>query len=180
MIYVAPIHNPVPGAIAHLTERLHEIFGVPVVDRSPMFDPRIAFDRSRRQYNSTTLLVEMLKRLPSTDAKLIGVTDVDLFIPVLTFVFGEAQLDGNVAITSSYRLRNSFYGLPDNPELLMERLEKESVHELGHTFNLTHCGHYGCVMHSTSSVEEVDLKGVDFCDRCRQRLVVALLRPRTE
>jgi predicted Zn-dependent protease len=29
-------------------------------------------------------------------ANILGVTDVDLFVPVLTFVFGEAQVSGSL------------------------------------------------------------------------------------
>jgi archaemetzincin len=91
---------------------------------------------------------------------------VDLFIPVLTFVFGQAQLDGPGAVVSTYRLRSEFYGLPGDEGMLVERAIKECVHELGHSFGLVHCQDYGCVMHASSSVDEVDIKGADFCRRC--------------
>ncbi|MEE9271047.1 MAG: hypothetical protein V3V49_12390 [Candidatus Krumholzibacteria bacterium] len=96
--------------------------------------------------------------------------DADLFIPVLTFVFGEAQLNGRAAVASMYRLRDSFYGLPDDRNRLIERLQKEAVHELGHVFNLAHCNNYSCVMHASNGVEEVDLKKVTFCRGCRNDL----------
>jgi archaemetzincin len=116
------------------------------------------------------ILAELLGRLPSPDAKLIAVTDVDLYIPVLTFVFGEAQLKGAVAVASSHRLHNSFYGLPEDDGLFLSRLEKEVVHELGHTFNLKHCENYSCVMHSSTYVEDIDLKKPEFCGECRNRM----------
>lgn len=168
-ICVAPINNPVTGALDFLTERLSARFDTKVTVLDPGLEPRIAFDEARRQYNSTILLAELSKELPSPDAKVVGLTDADLYIPVLTFVFGEAQLDGNVAIVSSHRLHNSFYGLPDDRTLTLERLEKEVVHELGHTFSLTHCRDFNCVMCASSSVEEIDLKGPDFCRTCRAR-----------
>jgi len=170
MIYVAPLHNPIAGVVRHMSQRLHEVFDTPVARFEPAFDPELAFDAARQQYNSKPLLSALAAELPAPDAKLIAITGFDLFIPVLTFIFGEAQLNGSVAIASSYRLRESFYGLPDNPALTLERLEKEVVHELGHTFNLTHCGNYQCVMHSSSGVEEVDLKKVAFCQSCATAL----------
>jgi archaemetzincin len=91
---------------------------------------------------------------------------MDLYIPVLTFVFGEAQLTNGGAVVSAHRLRQEFYGMPSDTELLQERLLKESLHELGHTYGLRHCPDYSCVMSSSNGVERIDLKGADFCPNC--------------
>ena len=68
---------------------------------------------------------------------MLGVTDRDLFIPILTYVFGEAQLGGRAAVVSTARLVEDveLFG----PQLLVERLAKEAVHEVGHAFGLLHC-----------------------------------------
>jgi archaemetzincin len=89
-----------------------------------------------------------------------------LYVPVLTYVFGEAQLDGRCAVISFHRLDETFYGFPPNPRLLEERLHKEAVHELGHTYGLLHCQRYDCVMHSSMAVEEVDVRPINFCSEC--------------
>ena len=65
--------------------------------------------------------------------RLLGITQLDLYIPILTFVFGEAQLGGASAVVSYHRLQQEFYGLPQDRDLLANRLLIESVHELGHT-----------------------------------------------
>lgn len=92
--------------------------------------------------------------------------EVDLFIPILTFVFGQAQLGGRVALMSAHRLHPQFYGLPEDKKLFYSRCEKEANHELGHTRGLTHCRSYDCVMHVCNSVEQVDLKRSSFCATC--------------
>lgn len=166
-IYLAPIRLPVGGAVEHMLRRIPERVGIPSALLAARVDTGKAVHSSRRQYNSTVLLSELLSNVPSEDVKLVGITDVDLYIPVLTFVFGEAQLGGVVAVASSHRLHNSFYGLPEDEGLLLERLEKEIVHELGHTFGLKHCEDYSCVMHSSTFVEDIDLKGPTFCRSCR-------------
>ena len=133
-------------------------------------DPEFAFHSQRRQYHSTEILREMEKSAPQDSWRLLGVTTHDLYMPILTFVFGEAQLNNTCAVVSSHRLRQEFYGLPASPDRLRERLLKEAVHELGHTFGLTHCRDYDCVMAASHAVERIDLKGSHFCAACSSRV----------
>jgi archaemetzincin len=129
-----------------------------------------AYDVVRTQYYSTRLLERLLERRADDNTKLLGVADVDLFIPPLSFVFGEAQFDNPASIISVHRLRQQFYGLPEDLDLLYLRTEKEAVHELGHSFGLIHCRDYRCVMFLSYSVEDIDLKSPTFCPKCRAAL----------
>ena len=124
-------------------------------------------DRARNQYYSTAILQQM-KPLAEEGVRLLAVTSLDLYVPVLTFVFGEAQLGGTCAIVSTRRLREEFYGLLPREDLLQERLLKEAVHELGHTFGLRHCDDWRCVMTSSHAVERLDVKTAEFCYSCRK------------
>ena len=153
-----------------LAARLQATFGLDVHVRPPWFDPEIPFDPSRGQYNSTLFLAQILKGLREEPRRVLGVTSVDLFIPVLTFVFGEAQLSGRAAVVSTHRLRTEAYGLEPDEALLGERLDKEAIHELGHTYGLIHCASTRCVMRSSTYVEEIDLKSAEFCPSCRAAL----------
>ena len=94
---------------------------------------------------------------------------MDLFIPILTYVFGEARIGGRVAIFSATRLKQEFYGLPQDQVLFYERCEKEALHELGHTFGLVHCPFYDCVMHYSNSIEDVDVKNATWCRDCAEK-----------
>ncbi len=135
-----------------------------ILDRR--LDPDFAYHPERQQYYST----EILSRLESAVApgcwRLLAVTAADLYMPILTFVFGEAQLNNTCAVVSLHRLRQEFYGLPSDGALLRQRLLKEAVHELGHTLGLTHCRDYDCAMAPSHSVEWIDLKGEGFCNEC--------------
>lgn len=133
----------------------------------PIPVPPESFEARRNQYYSTKILKEMLGDVPQDALKLLGVTDEDLCIPILTYVFGEAQVGGTAIVVSLARLRQEHYGLtPDRP-LLLERLRKESLHELGHTFGLIHCPLRECVMYLSNTVVDVDTRGGDFCRGCR-------------
>jgi archaemetzincin len=137
--------------------------------RAEPIDISFAFDPARRQYHSTTVLSK-LQRMNPEDTRRLGVTGLDFYVPVLTFVFGEAQIPGRCAVISAHRLREEFYGLPPNPRLLRERLTKAALHELGHTFGLQHCSNWQCVMASTHAVERLDLKAAAYCRACRRFL----------
>jgi archaemetzincin len=132
--------------------------------------PEFAFDFQRRQYWSTPILERLEAMRPAAADRVLGVAEVDLFIPILTFVFGEALLNRPPALISLHRLRPSFYGLPDDPGLTLERARREAVHELGHTFGLVHCPDYACVMHASRVADEIDLKGPGFCRACAAAL----------
>ncbi len=152
--------------LQRLGDELERSLGVGVRVRVPWFDPEVAYDSSRGQYNSTVILKHLLRDPDGTAPRILGVAGVDLFIPVLTYVFGEAQLDGRAAVVSIHRLRPEAYGLEPDEALLAERLLKEAAHELGHTFGLRHCADPACVMRASTYVEEIDLKEADFCGAC--------------
>jgi len=152
---------------------LARVFEVNCHVRTGVVEVAFAHDATRNQYMSTSILARLAALRESEPfaragegVRLLAVTALDLFVPILTFVFGEAQLDGYCGVVSLHRLREEHYGLPPNSELLAERLAKEAVHELGHTYGLRHCDDWNCVMASTHAVERLDLKAVNFCPRC--------------
>ena len=153
-----------------VVEDMGDNFEFPVKIVKSTFDVAGTYDPNRRQYYSTKILKEMISHIPSDALKVIGLTPFDLFIPILTFVFGEAQLKGMVGIVSIARLRQEFYGLPSNAELVHRRLIKEINHELGHIFGLIHCQMRDCVMYLANTIRDVDIKGEDFCIKCREIL----------
>ncbi len=157
-------------SLLRIGKKVRDQFGVETAILRGTLNLSRAFDSSRRQWNSTVLLAELLHQHPFPESKTVAVVEVDLFIPVLTFVFGEAQLEGGAAVVSTARLSQQFYGLPPDDEQMLSRLEKEIVHELGHTFGLFHCRHFECVMRSSTYVEEIDLKRAELCARCRALL----------
>jgi archaemetzincin len=108
----------------------------------------------------------LLRRCPQDAGKLLAVTERDLFIPVLTFVFGQAQLGGRVGVVSFARLRQEFYGLATNREIFLRRAYKEALHETGHLFGLVHCAEPKCAMSLATTVRQIDLKDDAFCAAC--------------
>ena len=171
LVHLVPICLPSqPPLLDQVAAQIGRAFATTVIVRSPHFNPELAFDSSRGQYHSTLLLEHLLAESTASEDRILGIAGVDLFIPILTYVFGEAQLDGRAAVVSTYRLDNNLYGLPVNSRLLLDRLVKESVHELGHTVGLIHCHHATCVMRSSTYVEDIDLKSAQFCSKCAPKV----------
>jgi len=165
-IYLAYLNGYAPRWTGAVAEELSRALGRPVSRLDLALDLTPFYAAERRQYHATLLLAALLRQLPHPESKILGLTSVDLFIPVLTFVFGQSQLDGSAAVASTYRLHNEFYGLPADEDLLRERTVKEALHELGHAFGLVHCRDLRCVMRASTYVEEVDLKPASFCPAC--------------
>jgi len=169
-LYLGFLNGYAPRWAGRLTAQVEEALSMRVLPIDLELDLERYFSVDRGQFNSTLILAGLLRRLPERGVRIVGLTRVDLFIPVLTFVFGQAQLGGAGAIVSTHRLRHEFYGLPPDQAGLLDRTVKEIVHEVGHTLGLVHCADYACVMHAATYVEDVDLKSRRFCLNCRAGL----------
>ncbi len=156
----------------HFLEKIAEAvqleFKVPVNFRESRLDLSEFFDPGRRQYNGDKILHAVESSSTPDNLKTMGLFSVDLFIPILTYIFGQAFLNGKTGIASLYRLSNERYGIEADEKVLLERFTKEVIHELGHTFGLIHCMSPNCVMRSSTYVEDIDQKYRNFCHSCRK------------
>jgi archaemetzincin len=131
--------------------------------------PTHLFDKTRKQWISDNLLDWLLEtNEPDITTKVLAICDFDAYSDELNFVFGEAHLGGRVAAIYLPRLREEFYvhkSNKNNNNLFEQRVIKEAVHELGHTFGLRHCQISKCVMHFSNSLQDTDFKDDKFCER---------------
>jgi archaemetzincin len=172
-IRLVPVGNIDSPVLEWLAVALRDSLKVECSIHGSILDPADSYHQTRQQYHSTALLAKLLQLELKEETKILGVADVDLFIPILTFVYGEAQLANRAAVVSVHRLRQQFYGLPPDDGLFYERCEKEALHELGHTFGLVHCKQFDCLMHFSNSIEQIDLKSNAFCEVCTSQLQLA-------
>jgi archaemetzincin len=170
-IDIVPIGEIAEPLLVSLKQIIFQTFKIQTRIRKHPFDLPSVYDPVRNQYNSSGLLLQLINDVPPETLKVLAVTGLDLFIPIFTFLFGEAQLNGKGALVSTHRLHNQFYGIPENKELLKNRLLKEGIHELGHTFGLIHCFNLRCVMNTSTYVEDIDQKSVNFCRFCEQEVL---------
>ena len=148
-------------------------FLIPVKLKEGHLDLSEFYNSSRGQYDGNRILKELDATYASANSKTIGLFNVDLFIPILTYIFGQACLNGRAGIASLYRLSNERYGITKENKVLSDRFRKEVIHELGHTFGLIHCFNPACVMRSSTYVEDIDQKKHFLCRSCREKLRAA-------
>jgi archaemetzincin len=165
ILILSPIGDIALWVTEILANKLPEIFGFNVQVEPLLEDLNFAYDLERNQYHSTPVLEVLASRCPEEGLKVLGVTCEDLFIPILTHVYGEAQLGGKACIISISRLIAG----PDlgGVDAGAGRILKEAVHELGHCFDLRHCEDPRCIMYYCRKIEDVDHKFRHFCRYCR-------------
>jgi archaemetzincin len=164
-LLISPIGDlDLGGELLELLEgEIREFFGCHTLIRPLMEEKDLWPDPVRHQVHSTPVLEALSLLAPPEVLKVLAITKVDLFIPILTHVYGEAQLGGKACILSTYRFAD---GLIPGAEPFRCRIVKEAAHELGHTFNLRHCRDPVCVMHYCRNMMEVDRKSSRLCRYC--------------
>lgn len=164
-IIISPIGNLDPKIIKQVGQEVHRILGYRSRTKSVLQHVDFAFDSVRNQHYSTPILEKLADLAPSHTVKILAISRVDLFIPILTHVYGEAQLGGKACIISTHRLNEGLGS--DIAEIFIQRVVKEAIHELGHTFNLRHCKDHSCCMHYCRTIKDVDRKSDQLCRYCK-------------
>jgi len=155
-------HALVEDVLLELRRVLGSVFDADIIAVSGILLPSAAYDGKRRQYHSTPILQQLARAKPRYAERLLGVADVDLYVPELNCVFGEADAHRGVAVFSLARLHTD--GSDQRARaLFLTRAATEAVHELGHTYRLDHCANSRCAMWFSNTLAETDRKGSALC-----------------
>lgn len=168
ILQIVPFGVIDPEMIGILKQGIEGIFPVETCPGAGFGEPAYAYDPQRNQYSAEAILADLAEKGLEQSGHVLGLIDCDLYIPDLTFVFGVAL--GKTALISLTRLRQEFYGLKADEDLLGRRLLTEAVHEIGHLYGMKHCFDPGCVMYFSRTLGDTDKKGFDFCDRCHDMI----------
>ena len=165
-IIISPIGEFSSELVEAVAGEIERVFGFSTDTETVLQDLAFALDHNRNQYHSTLILQKLAANRPTRALRVIGIAQVDLFIPILTHVYGEAQLGGTACIVSTYRLNEGRSGKVIAQKYI-DRIVKEAIHELGHTFKLRHCPEHTCIMHYCRNEEDVDRKSDQLCRYCK-------------
>jgi len=172
-IEIVPLGSIDNSILDYLKKDLSDIFDAEVYLSESRSLPEYAYNKKRGQYLSSQILDSLSKSEKGLRQKVIAVINKDLYVPGLNFVFGQADPVKGICVISLTRLYPSYYGLKEERDLLLKRILKEAVHEIGHLFNLSHCPNPVCVMHFSNSLSDTDKKDYWFCDNCKSLLAAS-------
>jgi archaemetzincin len=179
IINIIPLSNINRDIIEYLQENLEKIFKKKTSVIYKISIPGDSYDQSRKQYNAESILDHLSKKLPLKNIRDVnlGLTDLDIFVPRLNFVFGLAVNFPRICLISTARLNPLFYSdlkissgeksgavylSRENRKIFNERILKEAVHEIGHTMGLGHCPDNKCVMYFSNTLLDTDIKNSNF------------------
>jgi archaemetzincin len=154
---------------------LQEILKLPVDILPARQTPEFAYSDRRKQYQAA-LILKRLAESRQPHPRILAIVSVDLFIPVLTYVYGEAQIGGRAAVVSIHRLTQKEEGGGVSLDTFYERVAKVALHELAHTFDLVHCKQSECIMRFSSGPTDLDELPLFFCEYCEAFLEEAYRR----
>ena len=166
-VCILPIGTIDKEILHYIQKELEERLNVTIDIGRQLEEPAYAYHKYKKQHHSTKILKRIHKLGLTGYDRILGIVDVDLYVPERTFVFGEADMKRKVAVISLTRLRQKFYNLPEDSTLLKERIIIETVHELGHTYGLRHCTNNNCVMFLSKNLSDTDQKGAVLCSNCK-------------
>jgi archaemetzincin len=176
-VAIVPIGSFGLELIEAISAEVERIFGFQSEVMPILQDLSFAYDANRKQFHSTPILEQLAARIPPEFTRVLAIVNVDLFIPILTHVYGEAQLGGKACIVSTFRLNGGHANI-NLPEPYLGRIVKEATHELGHTFQLRHCSDHTCLMHYCRNERDVDRKSDQLCRYCQVLLEDELKKER--
>lgn len=144
---------------------VHHVFGLACRAGPHVATPQYAFNKERGQYHTSAILRKLASLRPSgVEVPVVGIADVDLFVPDTPYVFGDTDRDAQAAIYSVLRLQHS------DPERVKRRIQVEAVHAVGHLLGLSHCPDPRCAMFLSRDSADADRKGPGVCATCRNAL----------
>ena len=159
LIELIPLGRVDQLAASIIGANLQAVFGLNTDVLASRPEPEYAFIPQRQQFDALKIIKELSLETDGALFKL-GVTELDICTPILTFVYGESQLGGNIALISLKRLQGA------GSELAYERAAKIGVHEVGHILGLEHCWEVRCLMHFSRNLEQLDSLPLQFCSAC--------------
>ena len=157
--------GPVQGVfLKELEAPIAQVLGVTAyVGKALLAQPAFAFNKDRNQYHTTAIMRRLLTIKDVGTPLIIGIAEVDLFVPDSPFVYGEADRESHAAVMSLWRLRAE-------GEAWKRRTFVEAVHQAGHLVGLSYCEDARCAMYLATTITDAERRQLHLCNNCRNEL----------
>ena len=159
LLDLIPLGHIDPLAASIIAAHLQAVLGLYTDIRSPQPLPEDAYMSMRNQYDASRIIQTLAVDTKGSPFKM-AVTTRDISIPILTYVYGESQLGGRIAVISIHRLQHA------DRQLMFQRAAKTAIHEAGHLLGLEHCFEVDCLMRFSKQVDQLDRLPMHFCSSC--------------
>jgi archaemetzincin len=151
--------------VKELEEPIRSVLATSVAaGRTTLTKPQYAFNKDRNQFHSNAIMRRLLTVREPGALMVLGIVDVDLFVPDSQFVYGEADRESKSGVFSTFRLKT------ENQDLLKRRSTIEAVHQAGHLVGLSYCEDVRCTMFFATSITDCDRRNLGLCNNCRNEL----------
>ncbi len=169
-IVVVPMGETDFTLVNRIAVELGPVFNRSVDILKGMKMPQEAYNIIRNQYYALVILAKLERVRANNREKVIAVCEEDLYLPDETYIIGHADALAGTCIVSLNRIRQEFYGLPEDDAKIYPRLRKEALHQLAHLYDLMECRNPKCVNYHSQSMLDIDNKEERFCDICQRQL----------
>lgn len=178
IVGIQPYNNFEPRLAQKIKSTIEDIYGMETIILPEKKIPKEFFVNIKSpRYRADSLIKHQSKTISNDVDFILGLTPTDISTTktakagTLTKtgnnyqdwgIFGLGYRPGNSCVVSTFRIKHS------DPEIFEARLQKISLHELGHNFGLPHCSDKKCLM--TDAVEKistVDNANLDLCSKCK-------------
>ncbi|MDX5326126.1 MAG: matrixin family metalloprotease [Bacteroidota bacterium] len=180
-IGIQPYENIPEEWMTRITTSLEREYGCKVVVLDKKDLPASAFVRIKSPRYRADSIIRILKReRPDSVDLILGITQKDISTtkyksrgivkePKSKYqdwgIFGLGYRPGPSCIISGFRLKGK------GNKVTLDRLERVSIHEIGHNLGLPHCPNRGCVMEDAAeTIRTIDRVNPHLCSDCKRRI----------
>lgn len=170
-IVVVPLGEVEFMLVNRLATNIGPIFGRSVDILKGMRVPDESYNVVRNQYYASIIHAKLERVKANPHEYVLGVCEEDIYLPDEAYVIGHSDAILGAAVVSLFRIRQEFYGLPENDALVYARMFKQAVHFTAHLFGLPSCRNPKCVNYFSQDMFDIDNKGEKLCDICKRQIL---------